>query len=126
MTAPISKITAAANLWIRQMFFENIGDIHDGHSHTYDHLTLLAHGRLRVSIIDEQGQRISTDFTAPHMIWIEKGKVHDLESLEPGTVSYCVHALRSEESQGAEIIDPDQFPIGITPDFYRLLNQGRN
>jgi quercetin dioxygenase-like cupin family protein len=121
MSEPINKITAAANLWIRQMLFEQAGDIHDGHTHTYDHLTLLAHGRLRVTVTDDQGERKSTDFVAPHMIWIDKGKKHELEALDPGTVAYCVHALRSEESNGSEIIDPDQFPIGITPHFYKLV-----
>lgn len=106
MNKPNTKVTAAGNLWIRQMSFDNAGDCNEGHIHNYDHITLLAHGSVRVHVDDK-----TTDFKAPHMIFISKGKSHFLEALEEGTVAYCVHALRDKDTE--EILDPDQIPAGI-------------
>jgi mannose-6-phosphate isomerase-like protein (cupin superfamily) len=108
MAEPIQKITCVKNLWLRQMLFLHAGDVNEGHAHTYDHVTLLAHGSVRVVVNGE-----STDFTAPHMIYIQAGKLHHIEALENGTVAYCVHALRDSETH--DIIDPDQIPLGINP-----------
>lgn len=108
MSYPETRFTAAANLWIRQMHFMNKGDKNEGHTHNFDHLTLLAHGSVRVHVDGE-----TTDYTAPHMIFITKGKSHFIEALEDGTVAYCVHALRNAESEDNEILSPDQIPNGV-------------
>lgn len=108
MSYPTTRITAACNLWLRQMFFEKAGDANEGHVHNYDHMTLLAHGSVRVHVDGK-----TSDFKAPHMIFIAKGKSHFIEALEDGTVAYCVHALRDKDTE--EILDPDQIPIGVDP-----------
>lgn len=111
MAYPETKMTCVKNLWTRQMFFAKAGDANEGHVHSYDHITLLAHGSVRVHVDDK-----TTDFKAPHMIYIQAGKSHFIEALEDGTVAYCVHALRDKDS--GEILDPDQIPLGI--DYFKL------
>ncbi len=108
MAYPNTKITAIKNLWVRQMNFENIGDKNEGHVHNYDHLTLLAYGSVKV---DVEGN--ITTYEAPQMIFIAKGKRHFLEATKPNTIAYCVHALRNSESEDADILDPDQIPLGV-------------
>lgn len=108
MTYPDTKITAAGNLWLRQMYFVKAGDANEGHLHNYDHLTLLAHGSVKVHV-DEN----TTEFKAPQMIFIKAGKRHFIEALEDGTIAYCVHALRDKDT--AEILDPSQIPLGVNP-----------
>ena len=108
MTYPNTKITAIKNLWVRQMSFTKAGDQNEGHIHNYDHITLLAAGSVRVHVEDK-----TTDYKAPYMIMIVKGQRHYLEALEDNTIAYCVHALRNAESADAEILDPDQIPVGI-------------
>lgn len=103
---PVNKFTCVSNLWVRQMFFEKAGDANEGHTHDYDHITLLAYGSVKVHV---EGN--VTEFKAPHMIYITKGKSHFIEALEDNTVAYCVHALRDAETQ--DIIDPDQIPFGV-------------
>lgn len=103
MAMPQQKITAAANLWLRQMYFEKAGDANEGHTHNYDHCTLLAHGSVRVHVDGN-----TKDFVAPQVIFIKQGKSHYIEALEDGTVAYCVHALRDKDT--AEILDVDQLP----------------
>jgi quercetin dioxygenase-like cupin family protein len=106
MSEPTQKITCVKNIWLRQMTFTKAGDANQGHAHTYDHVTLLAHGSVRV-VVD----CVATEFRAPQMIYIKQGKVHYIEALEDGTVAYCVHALRDAETQ--DILDADQIPIGV-------------
>ena len=100
MNSPHTKIGLVANLWSKMMHFDEVGQCEAGHSHVFDHLTLLAMGSLRVIV-----EGVPTDFKAPHMIYIKAGKVHELISLEPNTVAYCIHALRDGDNVG-DIIDP--------------------
>jgi quercetin dioxygenase-like cupin family protein len=90
------------------MRFEKAGDTEHGHTHQFDHLTLLASGSLRVTV---EGK--TTDFKAPHMIYIHKDKNHELVALEDNTVAYCIHALRDKDS--GEILDPSMIPAGVDP-----------
>ena len=108
MSQPIVNIGCVANLFSRMMRFEKAGDIEIGHTHQFDHLTLLAKGKLKVTI-----DGISTDFTAPHMIYIRKDKVHELEALTDETIAYCIHALRDKDNN--EILDPSMIPEGVNP-----------
>ena len=99
------KLGCVENLFTRMMHFKNVGDSEIGHVHQHDHLTLLAKGKLKVTI---DGQE--TEFTAPHMIYIHNDKVRELEALSENTVAYCIHALRDKET--GEILDPDMVPKG--------------
>lgn len=92
------------------MHFEKAGDIEQGHTHNFDHLTLLASGSLRVTV---EGK--ATEFKAPHMIYIHKDKKHELVALEDNTVAYCIHALRGSNTTG-DILDPAMIPDGVRID----------
>lgn len=107
MSYPEVKVGTVANLFSRQMHFKNKGDIENGHTHQFDHLTLLAAGRLQVTV---EGQ--VSEFTAPHMIYIKKDKKHELVALEPDTVAYCIHALRLGDAI-SDIVDPSMVPEGV-------------
>lgn len=108
MSQPIVHIGCVANLFSRMMHFEKAGDIEIGHTHQFDHLTLLAKGKLKVTV---EGK--TSEFTAPHMIYIHKDKVHELEALTDETVAYCIHALHDKET--GEILDPSMIPAGVDP-----------
>lgn len=108
MSVPEIAIGCVANLFSRMMRFEKAGDIEVGHKHQFDHLTLLAKGRLKVTV-----DGVSSEFTAPHMIYIHKDKVHELEALTDETVAYCIHALRDKDTN--EILDPSMIPAGVDP-----------
>ena len=102
------KMGCVANLFSKMMHFEKAGDMEVGHTHCFDHLTLLANGKLKVMV---QGK--STEFQAPHMIYIQKDKVHELVALEDNTLAYCIHALRNGDGVD-DILDPSMIPDGIT------------
>lgn len=108
MSQPLVSLGCVANLFSRMMHFEKAGDIEIGHTHQFDHLTLLAKGKLKVTV-----EGVATEFTAPHMIYIHKDKVHELEALIDETVAYCIHALRDKSNN--EILDPSMIPDGVSP-----------
>ena len=91
------------------MHFKEIGDTEHGHTHQFDHLTLLAAGSLMVTV-----EGVTTNFSAPHMIYIHKDKNHKLVALAADTVAYCIHALR-DGTQVEDIIDPTMVPQGVIP-----------
>lgn len=107
MASPIIQIGCVANLYSRMMVFKNAGDIEIGHKHQFDHLTLLAKGMAKVTV-----EGISTVFTAPHMIYIHKDKIHEIESITDETVLYCIHALRDANNE--EILEPAMVPLGVS------------
>lgn len=109
MNYPKVQLGCVANLFSRMMHFEKAGDTELGHTHPFDHLTLLASGSVKVTVDNNE-----TVFKAPHMIYIHKDKVHKLEALEDNTVAYCIHALR--DGNGVDdIVDPKMIPNGVDP-----------
>lgn len=100
---PEIAMACVANLWSRQMHFLKAGDIEHGHMHQFDHLTLLASGSLKVTVSGS-----SAVFVAPHMIYINKDKHHELVALEDNTVAFCIHALRDADI--GDILDPSMIP----------------
>ena len=103
MSQPNVNIGCVSNLFVRQMHFASIGDMEMGHQHSFDHLTLLAKGKLKVRINDED-----TEFTAPQMIFIKASLRHELTALAENTVAYCIHALRDNST--GDILDPAMVP----------------
>jgi quercetin dioxygenase-like cupin family protein len=107
MSHPDIKIGCVANLWSRMMHFSKAGDTEIGHTHSFDHLTLLASGSLKITANNKE-----TVFKAPNMIYIHKDVKHELVALEDNTVAYCIHALR-EGNEVDDILDPSMIPNGI-------------
>lgn len=100
------KIGCVANLFSRMIHFEKAGDCELTHTHSFDHLTLLANGSVKC-IVDGQ----ETVFKAPHMIYIHKDKYHEFTALEDNTVAYCIHPMRIGE-RIEDIVDPTMIPNG--------------
>lgn len=104
MLTPETKIHCVANIFIREMYFRDIGSVEVGHSHPYPHITLLAFGSLKVTIGDQE-----TVFNAPKAIYIEPETQHTLTSMAAKTIAYCIHGLRGENG---DIVDPESIPNG--------------
>jgi hypothetical protein len=105
--SPEVQISCVSNVYIKQMSFVKAGDLERGHSHVFDHVTLLASGKIRVTALGQ-----STEFTAPHHIFIKAGVVHELLALEDNTVVHCIHALRDGE-RVEDIVNPISVPVHV-------------
>jgi quercetin dioxygenase-like cupin family protein len=109
MSHPNIMLGIADNLWSKQMHFLKAGDVEEGHKHCFSHFTLLAAGKLSIKV-----EGVSSEFTAPHMIFIAAEKQHELTALEDNTVAYCIHPLRDGDQAG-DILDPSMIPAGVNP-----------
>lgn len=113
MSMPVTDLKIVDNVFVKMHRFINTGDTHDGHAHTFDHITLLATGKVLMK--HNNGEQ---EFTAPHLIITPKGVVHQFTALEPNTVFCCIHAIRD----GSEV--EDIALQDITPEqAYELLSK---
>lgn len=96
------------NIWVRQNILTKMGDYHPGHKHYFDHVSLLASGKVRVTV---EGYP-SKDFTAPTFIIIKKDHNHKFEALTDGVLWYCVFALRDENGELTDFYSGDNSPYG--------------
>lgn len=106
MAYPQISVSCVSSVYVRQMHFQNAGDVETGHAHQFDHQTLVSKGSVQVEV---DGKK--TVFNAPHIVFIKKDAVHELTAMENDTVVYCVHALR-DGSDVCDIIDPASIPLG--------------
>jgi hypothetical protein len=105
MNCPKIKLLAVSNVFTRLMHFEKAGDYEEGHYHTYDHGTLLSYGSIKVDMLDDNNNILSSKkFTAPSFVFISKDNCHKITALEDNTICACIHALKTIDD---ELIDPD-------------------
>jgi quercetin dioxygenase-like cupin family protein len=86
---PVTDLKLVDNVFVKMHRFINAGDTHEGHAHAFDHITLLATGK--VLMTHDNGKQ---EFVAPHLIVTPKGIAHQFTALEAGTVFCCIHAIR--------------------------------
>jgi len=114
----LNQILIADNVFVKMMYLLKEGDVVNGHAHTFDHITLLAKGRV---VMRANGQE--KEHAAPKLIVTPKGIVHEFEALEPDSLLCCVHAIRDGDTD-ADIAPPNiteeeahslmtQFPLAI-------------
>ncbi len=106
MSNPTTDLKIVDNIFVKLHYFLNIGDTHEGHTHTFDHITLLANGS--VNMVHDKGNAI---YKAPHLIVTPKGIKHQFTALEPNTVFCCIHAIRDGDGVddvASQDITPEQ------------------
>ena len=89
MSEPRTDLKLVDNLFVKMHLFVDVGDTHHGHVHVFDHITLLATGKVLMK--HDNGEQ---EFTAPHLIVTPKGIAHQFTALEKNTVFCCIHAIR--------------------------------
>lgn len=95
------------NVWVKMINLARAGDTDQGHSHRFDHTTLLARGRVEVEV-----DGVSTMFAAPSLVYIQAGRRHRITALEDDVVVVCIHAVR--DGDGVEdIVAEDAVPLGV-------------
>lgn len=105
-----SDVKIVDNVFVKMMHLYFTGDKVQGHAHTFDHITLLAKGKVLMRAKDTEKEH-----EAPKLIVTPKGVVHEFEALTPDCLLCCVHAIRDGDTD-ADIAPPD-----ITEDQARAL-----
>ncbi len=89
MSEPKVDLKLVDNVFVKMHQLTNVGDTHNGHSHVFDHITLLATGKVLMK--HDKGEQ---EFTAPHLIVTPKEISHQFIALEANTIFCCIHAIR--------------------------------
>lgn len=103
---PEWEYLAPDGIFIKQMFLKDSGTVVPQHSHVYDHVSMLAVGSVR-AWADEV---LLGEFKAPYPIHIKARVKHTFLTLEPNTLIYCVHNVRTQK---VEIHEEHQLPNKI-------------
>lgn len=107
---PSTTLQIVDNVFVKMHYFAAVGDTHEGHAHSFDHITLLARGKVLMK--HDNGEQ---EFTAPHLIVTPKGIVHQFVALEPETIFCCIHAIRAgsdvDEIAHQEITPEEAFEL---------------
>ena len=102
------KTTLEANMWIRQIELECVGDSYGGHCHTFDHQHILAIGEVDICV---EGKGC-TRYKAPAVITIPKGDEHSMEAVSKKTLGFCIHPIRDGDDVD-DIVDSEDLPEGF-------------
>lgn len=88
------------NVWVRENYLEHQGDAAGGHTHEFDHVSLLCRGKVRVEVKGFPPK----EFTAPTFIVIKKQYEHDFVALTDDVLWYCVFAFAEGDGPSDEAI----------------------
>ena|SRR5215472_622888 len=75
-------------MFIKQIHLSGNQMMYPQHAHQFDHSTLLARGKV---VLWKEG--VPSYFSAPSIIWIEKGIQHKFQTLTEDCLIYCLHNL---------------------------------
>ena len=102
MSDPIINMGMAANIYVKQLHFLNAGDLDTPISLVYDHLALIAKGKIIVIV---NGQE--TEFTAPKIVFVKSNITHQFKAATDNSVVYFVQVIRDNDGM---ILDPSMVP----------------
>ena len=110
MTIKTGDIGYFGNIWVRQNILKNAGDVFPGHTHLFDHVSLLTKGSVEVEVEGYPTKK----FSAPTFVVIKKEHKHTFTALEDDTHWYCVFALRNLDGEVIEVYEDKHNPLSAS------------
>lgn len=99
----------SGNIYIREMRFEKVGEVVEGHAHNFDHTTYCIRGALRVEKLDAQGkvvQAVTIKATDGHnWVLIKAGVCHRITAVEDNSMGHCIYSHRTPQGDVVEQYD---------------------
>lgn len=86
----------SGNIFIRPMRLNAGGEI-EGHTHNFDHTTIVIRGRWKITAELPDGRRIEREFAAGSHALVKAGVKHGLQALEDDSEAWCVYAHRTPQ-----------------------------
>ncbi len=90
-------IAAGGNFFIRPNYLEKAGDKTVGHTHNFDHVTIIFSGAVHILARWGNGATVEKDFRAPAHCLIRADVEHEITALEDNTVYWCCYAHRTPQ-----------------------------
>jgi quercetin dioxygenase-like cupin family protein len=87
----------SGNVFIRPNPLEKKGDSVDGHTHPFDHTTIVFKGAVHVVATGPNGELLEQDFVAPAHFLVRANWCHQITALEDDTVFWCVYSHRTPQ-----------------------------
>lgn len=87
----------SGNIFIRPMKFAKAGEKRPGHTHNFDHTTIVFKGAVKVRATLPDGRQIERDFAAPSHFLVKAEVVHEITALADDTEAWCVYAHRNAQ-----------------------------
>jgi hypothetical protein len=116
----IDQMGYFGNIWVRSHTFAKVGDTNGGgHTHNFDHVTLLAVGSVLVEVEGYEPK----EFHGPTFITIDKDHSHKFTALTDNVVYYCVFALRDLDGDVTNIVGDANSPL--VPHFANISDKSR-
>ena len=88
---------ASGNIYIRRVRLAKAGDVLHGHTHNFDHTTIVFTGAVHVHATCEAGCNKKQDFAAPSHFLVRKDWRHEITALVDGTEFWCVYSHRDPQ-----------------------------
>jgi len=88
----------SGNIFIRPIE-SDAGSHTGGHTHNFDHTTIVFTGSVRVRATLVDGTEVEETFAAPGYFLVKKDVTHDIEALEDDTVYWCVYSHRDAQGE---------------------------
>jgi len=87
----------SGNVYIRPQNLVEKGSKVDGHTHHFDHTTIIFKGSVHVRAVYPDGRVRERDFYAPSHFLVLKEVEHEITALEDGTIFWCVYSHRNPQ-----------------------------
>lgn len=84
------EYTSEDGVFMKGMLIPKAGTVVHQHSHKYAHTSLLALGRVEVSV----GGGAGVQYTAPAFIHVPADTMHEFKSLCDNTHVFCIHNIK--------------------------------
>lgn len=112
------------NVWIVQNHFKTAGTVLAEHEHRFDHISLLAKGKVKVEVEGYPAK----EFTGPTFIVIRKDKAHRITSIEDDTVIFCLFGVPESEAGSEHVYGDIHDPLvagelfaGVEPGYWEKM-----
>lgn len=108
--AKVDDMGTFGNVHIRKLYFPTASTIHDGHRHSFDHVSFLVSGRVRVEVEGFPPKEYSTG----SIIMIRGELFHKITALEDETVWLCIStAADFDDNYLDDMYTKEQDPIAL-------------
>ena len=90
------------NVFLKKMIFKEKGMVYCGHHHDYDHVTLVAAGKVSVKfgpVPEGDLPEEIKEYAGTSMFVTRSYREHEITALEDNTIVCCVHAIRDEKGE---------------------------